>query len=768
MEYQIITKEFQDQVIDKLPLGIVIIDMTGRISHMNPAARKIWAVTAYVEVNEYSMYKGWWSSTGKRIKTDEWASFRAIKRGEVSRNEEILIENFAGEMKHILNSAMPLKDEHGNVAGAIMVNEDISDRKRIEAECLRNMDLLETVFSSIDLLIAYTDREFRFIKVNRAYAEADNRHPDFFVGKSHFDLYPNPENEAIFRKVVETGEPFSVRSKPFVYKEHPERGTTWWDWSLQPVKDAGGAVTGLVLSLVNVTEYKNTEEKLERALTGLRDSEMRLRSILDNMGNVVYIADIEERLVFLNRLGLSLLGRSIDELYGKSVFQIFPPEIANTIHHDHLMVLRSDKIVAAEEHIPTREGIHTFLATRFPLKGSDGKAYAVCGVSTDITDLKKAGEALKESEKRLHDILDHMGNAVYLKDLEERYLFANRSFLNFLGKSMDEVIGRTVHDLYPPEMATVIWEHDSLVLKTGILMEFEERFQLHDREHVFLSTRFPLKDIKGVPYAICGVSTDITNLKRAEDEIRNLNKELEQRVAARTEEVRKTADDLARANVELEAFTYSVAHDLRSPLRLIEGFSHSLVKRYQDQLDSLGQDHLMRMRGAVKRMDKLIDDLMNFSYALRAELNLESLDLTGIASSIIMDLKRAEPERQVEFRAAEDLRAVGDRKLVRMLLENLLGNAWKYTSKQPKAIIEMGKTEEAGRQVFFIRDNGIGFGMDDAEKIFEPFHRLQPADEIPGTGVGLATVRRIIHRHGGKVWAEGQTDSGATFYFQFE
>lgn len=768
MEYQIITKEFQDQVIDKLPLGIVIIDITGRISHMNPAARKIWAVTAYVEVNEYSMYKGWWSSTGKRIKTDEWASFRAIKRGEVSINEEILIENFAGEMKHILNSAMPLMDEHGNVVGAIMVNEDISDRKRIEAECLRNMDLLETVFSSIDLLIAYMDREFRFIKVNRAYAEADNRHPDFFVGKSHFDLYPNPENEAIFRKVVETGEPFSVRSKPFVYKEHPERGTTSWDWSLQPVKDAGGAVTGLVLSLVNVTEYKNTEEKLERALTGLRDSEMRLRSILDNMGNMVYIADIEERLVFLNRLGLSLLGRSIDELYGKSVFQIFPPEIANTIHHDHLMVLRSDKIVAAEEHIPTREGIHTFLATRFPLKGSDGKAYAVCGVSTDITDLKKAGEALKESEKRLHDILDHMGNAVYLKDLEERYLFANRSFLNFLGKSMDEVIGRTVHDLYPPEMATVIWEHDSMVLKTGILMEFEERFQLHDGEHVFLSTRFPLKDIKGLPYAICGVSTDITNLKRAEDEIRNLNKELEQRVAARTEEVRKTADDLARANVELEAFTYSVAHDLRSPLRLIEGFSHSLVKRYQDQLDSLGQDHLMRMRGAVKRMDKLIDDLMNFSYALRAELNLESLDLTGIASSIIMDLKRAEPERQVEFRAAEDLRAVGDRKLVRMLLENLLGNAWKYTSKRPKAIIEMGKTEEAGRQVFFIRDNGMGFGMDEAEKIFEPFHRLQPADEIPGTGVGLATVRRIIHRHGGKVWAEGQTDSGATFYFQFE
>lgn len=257
-------------------------------------------------------------------------------------------------------------------------------------------------------------------------------------------------------------------------------------------------------------------------------------------------------------------------------------------------------------------------------------------------------------------------------------------------------------------------------------------------------------------------------MKRTEDEIRNLNKELEQRVAARTEEVRKTADDLARANVELEAFTYSVAHDLRSPLRLIEGFSHSLVKRYQDQLDSLGQDHLMRMRGAVKRMDKLIDDLMNFSYALRAELNLESLDLTGIASSIIMDLKRAEPERQVEFRAAKDLRAVGDRKLVRMLLENLLGNSWKYTSKQPKAIIEMGKTEEAGRQVFFIRDNGMGFGMDDAEKIFEPFHRLQPVDEIPGTGVGLATVRRIIHRHGGKVWAEGQTDSGATFYFQFE
>ena len=231
------------------------------------------------------------------------------------------------------------------------------------------------------------------------------------------------------------------------------------------------------------------------------------------------------------------------------------------------------------------------------------------------------------------------------------------------------------------------------------------------------------------------------------------------------EKITHYAAQLEAANKELEAFSYSVSHDLRAPLRAIDGFGQALLEDYANKLDDEGKDYLQRVRMGSQQMGQLIDDLLNLSRVSRKELSLATVDLGSLAQAIAAELKRSEPERQVEFVVAEGLFAKGDERLLRVALENLLGNAWKFTGKGSKARIEFGMTPTDGRQVFYVRDNGAGFDMAYADKLFGAFQRLHKSSEFAGSGIGLATVQRIIHRHGGRVWAEGAAGKGATFHF---
>jgi len=267
-----------------------------------------------------------------------------------------------------------------------------------------------------------------------------------------------------------------------------------------------------------------------------------------------------------------------------------------------------------------------------------------------------------------------------------------------------------------------------------------------------------------------GVLTDAFNqmLGRIEEQERTLRSyatELEQRVAVRTHELEKRAAELQAANSELDAFAYSVSHDLRAPLRSIDGFSQVLLEDYAARLDDAGRDSLHRVRAASQRMATLIDDLLKLARVTRAEMRTEPVNLSRMAQEIVLDIQRATPDRQVDIAITPGLETWGDSRLLRVALDNLLRNSWKYTGKQTQPRIEFTAVDENGGRVFAIKDNGAGFDMQYADKLFGVFQRLHSAAEFEGTGVGLATVRRIINRHGGRIWAEGTVGQGATFFF---
>jgi light-regulated signal transduction histidine kinase (bacteriophytochrome) len=243
-----------------------------------------------------------------------------------------------------------------------------------------------------------------------------------------------------------------------------------------------------------------------------------------------------------------------------------------------------------------------------------------------------------------------------------------------------------------------------------------------------------------------------------------LEKQMEERERVQ-QEMQSVNAALFAANKELEAFSYSVSHDLRAPLRAIDGFSHALLEDCADKLEDEDKSHLNRIRAATQRMGVLIDDLLNLARITRTEMHIQSLDLSAIVRTITTDLQKAQPERRIEFRIEDGLEAMADPGLIRIVLVNLLSNAWKFTSKRPSAVIAFGKESLNGSPAYFVRDDGAGFDPAYTNRLFGAFQRLHAASEFPGTGVGLATAQRIVHRYGGRIWAESALGQGATFYF---
>jgi len=325
------------------------------------------------------------------------------------------------------------------------------------------------------------------------------------------------------------------------------------------------------------------------------------------------------------------------------------------------------------------------------------------------------------------------------------------------GYTREELMGRPVEMLIPERFSEIHVQHraDYMAAPRARPMGIGLNLYLRCRDGKEIPVEISLSPFRTPEGTLVTASIrDISARKRAEAEINRLN-----------EELRRNVDQLQAANKELEAFSYSVSHDLRAPLRGIDGFSKVLLEQYLNQLDERGRDYLTRVRAASQRMGRLIDDMLNLSRIGRKEMERTAVNLSEVAAAVIEELRQRDPERRAEVEIAPDLRVSGDADLLRIVLNNLLGNAWKFTGGRETARIEVGRQTMEGEPVYYVRDNGAGFDMAYADKLFTPFQQLHTEAEFPGTGIGLAIVQRIITRHGGRVWAEGEEGKGATIFF---
>ncbi len=527
--------------------------------------------------------------------------------------------------------------------------------------------------------------------------------------------------------------------------------------SVAPLRGENDEITGYIGLVYDLTERKRTEESLWR-------SEERYRTLVQKLQVAVVVYTADRRIVTCNALAQSLLGLSEDQILGKTSMEAawrFFREDGSVMPVEEYPV---SQVLATGRPIrnaivglrrPGKEGHVWVLVNANPAFGEDDVITEVIVTFLDVTERRQAQEKLAY----LASIVESSDDAIIGKMLDEAIVSWNRGAEQIYGYTAEEIVGKPISVLVPPELKDefrMIMEK----LERGERVKSLQTTRLHKNGRTIdvALTVSPIKDAHGLIVGASAIARDISERVRAEAEIRQLNQELESRVEERTSQ-------LVKANKELESFAYSVSHDLRAPLRHIDGFVEMLEIRATRMLDDRCRRYMDNISEAAKRMGHLIDDLLSFSRMGRRELLATQVDMDALVREVIRDLAPDYENRNIVWKIAQLPEISGDRSLLRVVMENLISNAIKFTSTRERAVVEVGFEESAASTDFWIRDNGVGFDPEYSSKLFGVFQRLHRDDEFEGTGIGLANVSRIIERHGGRVWAEGQLDQGATFHF---
>ena len=689
----------------------------------------------------------------------------------IARNEQLLLgetANLSREKRYVRKDGRIIwasiylslvRGADGHPTHAISVVNDITEQRRVEEALRESEHRFRAVFDHAAVGITLRpalDRRQPWLVVNDRFCAITGYSREELQHLSTADLTPPDGGEDAEQDVERLlrGDVSSYsREKRIVRKDG---SPVWLVISVSLLRDDDGRPHRIIATHQDVTARKLAEDRL-------RESEERMRAIIAAEPECVKVVAADGTLLDMNPAGQRMLeAGSLDEVKGRPLLGFVAPAYREQFSRLHQRVMRGESATLEFEAVGLAKSRRWLETHAVPLRDAGGNIYALLGVTRDVTEHRAAKEALASERNLLRAIIDNLPDHIHVKDRDLRIILANEAWINSRVAGRRE-LGMTVHDLLPHERALMVEAEDRAVMESGRASVPRETVREDPQlgRRVLLTTKTPLRNAAGHAIGTVSISRDITDLRQRALEVEKLNAALEARVTERTAE-------LTAANQELESFAYSVSHDLRAPLRYIEGFAAALQQDYAKKLDATGRDYLERARAAALRMGHLIEDLLRLSQVTRMELRKTDVDLSALAGEIADELRREQPGRKMKFRIEPGLRARGDPGLLRSALANLIQNAWKFTSTHRTATIEFGARHQSGACVYFVRDDGAGFDMAHAGRLFGAFQRLHAERDFPGTGIGLATVRRVMRRHGGDAWAESEVGKGATFHFTLE
>jgi PAS domain S-box-containing protein len=771
-------------IIELSPAPYALNDEEQNITYLNSAFTRAFGY----DLKDIPTLTDWWPKAYpdpdyRRWVAETWQDHLDKSKAEGTEFEpmEVNIHCMDGSIRTTIVSAGAFGESFKGIH--VVIFHDITERKQAE-EALRESEALYRQAIEVADAVPYRQSyasesiDVHYDFIGEGIRNITGYGPEEFTGSLWDsitqesvlleDLAEYSWEEAILR--------VRIGDNPIWKCEHRIRardGSIHWVFEAAvELRDQNGISHGSIGTFQDITKRKQAEE-------ALRESEALYRQAIEVANAVPYRQTYHAN---GNTVDYDFMGEGIREItgYGPEEFtetlwdslveeRFLLEDLAEYSFDEAIEQVRSgvEPVWKCNHRIRARDGsIHWVFEAAVELRDQNGISHGSIGMFQDVTERKQAEDALRESEAALKQAqrVAHVGSWLWdiqanrLEWSDEMYRIFGYEKNNFSGK-LDEVMTQAIH---PDDRAEVEKSNKSVIRqKKPIPMEYRVIRPDKTIRVVWAEAGQLILDKQGNPFILTGIVQDITERKQAEDEIRKLNAELEQRVRERTAQLENT-------NKELEAFSYSVSHDLRAPLRGIDGWSQALLEDYHDQLDEQGQQYIDRARSETQRMGYLIDDMLQLSRLTRAEMVKAQVDLSALAQTIAERLQAAEPLRKADFNIQAGLIAEGDSRLLEAVLTNLLGNAFKFTAKRAGAHIEFGQTESQGQRVFFVRDNGAGFDMAYSQKLFGAFQRMHKLSEFPGTGIGLATVQRIIHRHGGRVWAEAEVERGATFYFTLE
>lgn len=719
----------------------------------------MWVADAYeprfLAVNDAAVTKYGYSR-------DEFSAMTAIDLQAAEHRDAVarqLLARDPGQPMNFIRHHVTKQGEHitaeitaqpfqfGGQQARLIVANDVTDRLSA-LQALENSEArFRAIFeqASVGIAIRELSEQPRFLRVNRKLCEILGYTEDELLRITTTDLTA-PEDAESTRQInlkLLFGEirHYSRRKR---YRRKDGR-VIWVNLSVSRLDEGvqGGRVGYLLSVIEDITEQVESEARMI-------ESEARYRQIFALAPLPMYLRD-EDTLQFIdvNKACHEMYGYTREEMLDMSLIDIQTPAGRERYRRSPFARPMGAVERLQKQHARRNGELIDVEIHSYPTMLARRKVRLV--LIRDMTEQLNMERLLRDNESRLRAIADNVPAVIAFFDGEGALQYSNFAYDRWFGDPGESAgARRSCSEGLQPLLDRAL---------QGDEVTTERVLETRAGPRVARLTLIPHRKEEGGVEGAYLMGYDLTDFRRAEAEVRHLNAELEQRVEQRTRA-------LAAANRELESFSYSVSHDLRAPLRTIDGFSQILIDEYADVLDEAGKGYLERVRAGSQRMAKLIDDLLELARVTRRDLQFRPCNITAMAHDIVRDLHGAEPERAVNVRVAEGMQVTADEGLLRVALDNLLRNAWKFTSLEPQAVIEVGCSKVGeDAHTFFVRDNGVGFDMAYVDKLFGAFQRLHSETEFQGTGIGLALVQRVIRRHGGQVWAEAEPESGATFYF---